>query len=201
MQTNGQFVFNNRNNSCGTKLFKLPIKKLNIQSRNVNNYPNSILKSNNIQKGSLYSTKEATPRKEHNKVIISAKKIETKNSLDDSLSQISEILKTNKKNLNYDELVGKIPGINDEPNFLYDQLLYNKTKINKAKKLAKKIGVLKFPVNSINDISSKETLSNSDRSKQYFYEKGKGGYNSNKKEKKSQEDDNVEISCCFFGKK
>ena len=200
MQINGQPVFNNRNNSCGTKLFKLPIKKLNIKSRNVNNYDNSLLRSNNMLKGSLYSTKEGTPRKEHNKVIISGKKREVKDTLDDSLSQITEILKTNKKNLNYNELVGKIPGISDEPNFVYDQILYNKTKIHKAKKLAQKIGVLKLPITNINNISSKETLSNSDRSKQYLSGKVKGGINTNKKVKKN-EDDIVEVSCCFFGRK
>mgnify|MGYP002623234329 CR=1 FL=1 len=42
----------------------------------------------------------------------------------------------------------------------------NKSKINKAKKLSQKIGVLKLPITNINNISSKETLSNSDRSKQ-----------------------------------
>lgn len=193
MQINGQLIFNNRNNSCGTKLFKLPIKKLNIQSRNINNYDNSILKSNNLQKGSLYSTKEATPRKEHNKVLTSRKTKELPDPFDDSLSQITEILKTNKKNLSYAELVGKIPSISDEPNFLFDQALYNKSKINKAKKLAQKIGVLKLPINNINNISSKETLSNSDRTKQYFY-------NNNNKEKKKN-DDSTEVSCCFFGRK
>ena len=52
---NGQFIYNNRKNSCGTNLLKLPAKKLNVQSRNVNNYGNNIFQSNNIQKNSLYS--------------------------------------------------------------------------------------------------------------------------------------------------
>ena len=185
MIINGQLVYNNRNNSCGTKLFKPPKKILNAQSRNINNYNNNLLQSNNLQKGSLYSTKEATPRKEHNRVLTSIKPKELNDPLDDSLSQISDILKTNKKNLNYNELIGKIPGISDEPNFIYDQILYNKTKINKAKKLSQKIGVLKLPVNNINNISTKETLSNSDRSKQYYSGRVKGIFNSNQKEKKN----------------
>ena len=75
MQINNcQLIYNNnRNNSCGTKLFKIPIKKLNIQSRNINNSENGILKMNNMKKNSLYSTKEATPRKEHNKVFTTKK--------------------------------------------------------------------------------------------------------------------------------
>ena len=61
---------NNRNNSCGTKLFKLPIKKLNIQSRNTNNNNTISSKNSTIKKkNSLYSTKEATPRKEYNQVL------------------------------------------------------------------------------------------------------------------------------------
>ena len=196
---NGQLVYNTRNNSCGTKLFKLPIKKLNIQSRNINNYDNYLLNSNNIQKNSLYSTKEATPRKEQNKVLTTGKHKESADTLDDTLSQISEILKTNKKSLNYSELVGKIPGLSDEPNFVFNQVLYNKSKINKAKKLSQKIGVLKLPITNVNSISSKETLSNSDRSKQYFSKRAKYDENSNKKNK--EKGDSVEVSCCFFGRK
>ena len=76
---NDQTGLNNRNNSCGTKLFKVPIKKLNIQSRNINNYGISP----QLQRNSLSSTKEATPRKEQK-------------NMDDSLSQISEILQHDK---------------------------------------------------------------------------------------------------------
>ena len=187
---NGQLIFNNnRNNSCGTKLFKLPIKKLNIQSRNINNSENGILKMNNM-KNSLYSTKEVTPRKEHNKVLTTKKMKELKD--DDSLSQMTEILKKGKKNLRYSDLVGKIPGIDndDEPNFLFNQILYNKSKINKAKKISHKIGVLKFSIPNTHNISSKETLSNSDRSK-------RDSFNN----KKKNEDDSVGVSCCFFGRK
>ena len=189
---NGQLIFNNnRNNSCGTKLFKLPIKKLNIQSRNINSCEGNIIKLNNIQKNSLYSTKEATPRKEHNKVLTTKKTKEQNDpNLDDSLSQITEILKKNKKNLRYSDLAGKIPGINEEPNFVFNQILYNKSKINKAKILSKKIGVLKFSVTNTHNISSKETLSNSDRSK-----------SDSINNKKKNEDDSVGVSCCFFGRK
>ena len=189
---NGQLIFNNnRNNSCGTKLFKLPIKKLNIQSRNINSCEGNIIKLNTIQKNSLYSTKEATPRKEHNKVLITKKTKEQNDpNLDDSVSQITEILKKNKKNLRYTDLVGKIPGIIEEPNFVFNQVLYNKSKINKAKILSKKIGVLKFSVTNTPNISSKETLSNSDRSK-------RDSINN----KKKNDDDSVGVSCCFFGRK
>ena len=187
---NGQLIYNNnRNNSCGTKLFKIPIKKLNIQSRNINNSENGILKMNNM-KNSLYSTKEVTPRKEHNKVLTTKKMKEPKD--DDSLSQMTEILKKGKKNLRYSDLVGKIPGIDndDEPNFLFNQILYNKSKINKAKKISHKIGVLKFSIPNTHNISSKETLSNSDRSKRDSFTN-----------KKKNEDDSVGVSCCFFGRK
>ena len=188
---NGQLIYNNnRNNSCGTKLFKIPIKKLNIQSRNINSPENSILKMNNMKKNSLYSTKEATPRKEHNKVLTTKKIKEPKD--DESLSQITELLKKDKKNLRYSDLVGRIPGIDndDEPNFIFNQILYNKSKINKAKKISHKIGVLKFSIPNTHNISSKETLSNSDRSK-------RDSFNN----KKKNEDDSVGVSCCFFGRK
>ena len=201
---NGQFIYNNRKNSCGTNLLKLPAKKLNVQSRNVNNYGNNIFQSNNIQKNSLYSTKEATPRKEYKTVLNTGKKIQEKiDPLDDSLDQISEILKTNKKVWNYSELVGKIPGISNEPNFVFDQILYNKSKINKAKKIAQKIGVLKFPITNINNMSTKETLSNSDRAKgkQCFSERMKRVIDNNNIKEKKKEDDSAEISCCFFGRK
>ena len=159
---NDQTGLNNRNNSCGTKLFKVPIKKLNIQSRNINNYGISP----QLQRNSLSSTKEATPRKEQK-------------TMDDSLSQISEILQHDKKHINFSDLVGKIPGISNEPNFAYDLILYNKRKINKAKKLSKKIGVLKLHIyngNNIND-KYKETLGNA-------------------KNKKSSDT----VTCCFFRK-
>ena len=46
---NGNLYINSRNNSCGTKLFKLPIKKLNIQSRNTNNN-NNLTKNYELKK-------------------------------------------------------------------------------------------------------------------------------------------------------
>ena len=53
---NAQSFYTIRNSSCGTKLFKLPMKKLNIQKRSINNN-NYFLKSNNLNKYNLYSTK------------------------------------------------------------------------------------------------------------------------------------------------
>ena len=93
---NGQFIYNNRKNSCGTNLLKLPAKKLNVQSRNVNNYGNNIFQSNNIQKNSLYSTKEATPRKEYKTVLNTGKKIQEKI---DPLDDLNNIMKQNQINI------------------------------------------------------------------------------------------------------
>ena len=50
---NGNLYINSRNNSCGTKLFKLPIKKLNIQSRNTNNNIN-LTKNYELKKKIVY---------------------------------------------------------------------------------------------------------------------------------------------------
>lgn len=85
--------------------FQLSYPSINNQSRNLNN---NLDKENKNKKYSLYSTKEATPRKEYNKVIKSTtikntinnqtNKINNKNELDDSLSQISSLLNQNKKN-------------------------------------------------------------------------------------------------------
>ena len=157
---NGQLVYNNnlRNNSYDTKLFKKRNNnnKLLLKRNNNNNYQNS--------------TKETTPIKE--------------NKDEDSMTDISEILNKNKKHLNFKEIVNKIPGIiNNEPNFLYDQMLYNKTKIKKVKELSKKIKVLKIPINDNNN----------------FY---------NNKEKKwpisdrnnNNKTNTTDITCCFFGK-
>ena len=96
-------------------------------------------------------------------------------------------------------MVGKIPGTNEESNFVYDQLLFNKSHINKAKILSHKIGVLKLPISKI---SSKEALSNSDREKKCFSDRMQGfeKINENKNNKKNN-DDSVGISCCFFGSK
>ena len=125
---NSQFIYKNRNNFCGTKLFKIPVKKQNNQSRNINKN-NFLLKQSNLRKSSLYSTEEATPRKECKNVLEQSaiknnfySPKETKsNELDDSLSQISQVL--NKKNLNFSWIADNILGINEEPNFVYNQIL------------------------------------------------------------------------------
>ena len=202
---NGQSTFQKRNNNNGSKLFKLPLKKLKIQSRNTNLNTN-LSKEINLKKNSLYSTKEATPRKEYNQVLnhssiknnfCPSKEKITKNDLDDSLSQISQIL--SKKNINYSGLKGKIPGINEETNFVYDQILFNKSRIKKAKILSHKIGVLKLPISKI---SSKEALSNSDREKKCFSDRiQKIENDTGNKNKNNNIENSVDIPCCFFGGK
>ena len=203
---NSHSTLNNKNKNNGTKLFKLPIKKIKIQSRNTNTN-NSLNKVSNLKKNSLYSTKEATPRKEYNQVLThsginntfqkSREKIE-KNEFDDSLSQISQILNNNKKDLNYSGLIEKFPGINEETNFVYDQILFNKSSINKAKILSHKIGVLKLP---ISNISSKEALSNSGREKKCFSDRMKETGNHDGKNINNNKEDNADALCCFFGRK
>ena len=162
-------IIMNNTNPNEYNYYQMSYPSINNQSRNLNN---NIEKENKNKKYSLYSTKEATPRKEYNKVIKSTtikntinnqtNKINNKNELDDSLSQISLLLNQNKKKLNYSELVGKIPGIDDEPNFIYDQMLFNKSRIKKAKILSNKIGTLKLP---ISNISFKEALTKDDKEK------------------------------------
>ena len=197
----GQILFPKNNNSTVIKGVKLPIKNINTQSRN---YNNTLIKEKNLRKYSLYSTKEATPRKEYNQVILpqslkkklynASKDKYDKNELDDSLSQISQLLNNNKNDLNFSGIVGKVPGINEEQNFVYDQILFNKSSINKAKILSHKIGALKLPISKI---STKEALTNSDREKKCFSDRIQGIVN--KKEKNSE--DSADILCCFFGKK
>ena len=181
--------------------FQLSYPSINNQSRNLNN---NLDKENKNKKYSLYSTKEATPRKEYNKVIKSTtikntinnqtNNINNKNELDDSLSQISSLLNQNKKKLNYSELVGKIPGIDDEPNFIYDQILFNKSRIKKAKILSNKIGTLKLP---ISNISFKEALTKDDKEKKCFSDRA----DLHKSLNRNKNNDDVGISCCIFGKK
>ena len=201
IKDNGQILFPKNNNSTVIKGVKLPIKNINTQSRN---YNNTLIKEKNLRKYSLYSTKEATPRKEYNQVILpqslkkklynASKDKYNKNELDDSLSQISQLLNNNKNDLNFSGIVGKVPGINEEQNFVYDQILFNKSSINKAKILSHKIGALKLPISKI---STKEALTNSDREKKCFSDRIQGIVN--KKEKNSE--DSADILCCFFGKK
>ena len=160
---NAQDIFERNKNY--PKLFKLPIKKLNIPSRSNNNF----IRERTMKKNSP-STKDVTPI--YNNSVIhrnivnfpyKEKKNIENNYLDDSLSQLSEIL--TKKNLNFSGLVGKIPGINEEPNFVYDKIIYEKSCINRAKILSQKIGALKLP---LSNISSKMCLTNSDRDKKCF---------------------------------
>ena len=60
-------IITKTNNSNEIKKFKLPISNINVQSRNHNN---NLIKNKNIRQYSLYSTKDATPRKEYNNVIM-----------------------------------------------------------------------------------------------------------------------------------
>lgn len=198
-------IITKTNNSNEGKKFKLPISNINIQSRNHNN---NLIKDKNIRQYSLFSTKDATPRKEYNNVIMSSslkntfykpsKETSDKNELDDTLSQISQYLNNSRKDLNFSGLIGKFPGISEEQNFVYDLILFNKSSINKAKILSHKIGALKLPISKI---SSQEALTNSDRSKKCFSDRVQEVVNVNKKNKKDLNDNNVSVSCCFFGKK
>jgi hypothetical protein len=205
IKENGQLLLKKNNNPTIIKGFKLPIANINSQSRNCNN---ALTNEKKLRKYSLYSTKEATPRKEYNKVVMPPslknsffkqnKEKADKNDLDDSLSQISQLL-NNNKNVNYSNMVGKIPGINEEPNFVYDQMIFNKSRINKAKILSHKIGVLKLPISKI---SSKEALTNSDREKKCFSDRVQGNQITNKKNSSNNNmnDNNADVSCCFFGR-
>ena len=195
----------NNNTQNESNYFQLSYSSMNNQSRNLNNNNN---KENRNKKYSLYSTKEATPRKEYSKVIksttiknsfnnqINKKNNKNKNELDDSLSQITPLLNKNKKNLNFSDLVGKIPGIDDEPNFVCDQILFYKSRIKKAKILTNKIGTLKLP---LSNISSKEALTKSDIGIKCFSDRSQinGSLNGNK----NNNNDDVGVSCCIFGKK
>ena len=208
---NDQSLYNINNIQNRNKKLKLAIPNPNTQSRN---YNNKLIKDNNFKKYSVYSTKEATPGKEYNKVIMPSsvknkfyKPSKYKNNideLDDTLSQMSQILNNNKKDLNYKGMIGKVPGINEGPNFVYDQMLLNKNRNNKAKILSHKIKVLKLPMSSV---FSEETLTNYEQGKNYFSDSENGNSNNadknknrGKKKNNNNDDDCVSISCCFFGK-
>lgn len=204
---NRKLSFNANNNSYKTKVLKLPIKNINIKKNNINNY-NAYTKPSNLKNYNLYPNNESFPRKDNSHILnqttikssfyTSKKKIE-KNDLDESLDQISQILNNNKKNLNYSGLIGKIPGINEETNFVYDQILFNKKSINKAKILSHKIKVLKLP---ISNVSTKEDLNTSDSYKKSFSDRVKGNGNSEgNKRNKNMDEDKVSIFCCFFSGK
>ena len=210
---NGQSLYYNNNIQNRNKKLKLTIPNPNTQSRN---YNNKLIKDNNFKKYSVYSTKEATPGKEYNKVVMPSsvknkyyKPPKDKNNLDeldDTLSQMSQILSNNKKDLNYKGMIGKVPGINEGPNFVYDQILLNKNRNNKAKILSHKIKVLKLPMSSV---FSEEALANFEQVKNYFSDSENGNSNNadknknknrGKKKNNNNDDDCVSISCCFFGK-
>lgn len=192
----------NHSNRAQIDYYQLPISNFNNQHKNINNSANKI---NNIKKYNINSTKEISPRKEYSKVLKNStiknvlynptKEKNKMNELDDSLSQISLLLNSNKKHLNFSDLVGKIPGIEDEPNFLYDQMLYNKSRIKKVKILQNKIGTLKLPVSNI---SFKEALNISDRGKKCFSDRAQINQGLNRNRNKSDE---VDITCCIFRKK
>ena len=149
-----------------SKLLKFPINNVNINTNN------NINKKNNIS---------ITPNNKYINIINIPKNKEKKinnNDLDDTLSQISLILNKDKKNLNYSGLIAKIPGIADKPNFVYEQILFNKKNINKAKLLSKKISKIKLPTSEESKIS--DMLD---------------------EEKKNKNNNQVSISCCFFLKK
>jgi len=206
---NGQSLYYNNNIQNRNKKLKLTIPNPNTQSRN---YNNKLIKDNNFKKYSVYSTKEATPGKEYNKAVMPSsvknkfyKPSKYKNNideLDDTLSQMSQILNNNKKDLNYKGMIGKVPGINEGPNFVYDQILLNKNRNNKAKILSHKIKVLKLPMSSV---FSEEALTNCEQGKNYFSDSENGNSNKTnknigKKKNNNNDDDCVSISCCFFGK-
>ena len=149
-----------------SKLLKFPINNVNSSANNNISNKNSIcIIPNNkyINNLNIQKNKE--------------KKINN-NELDDTLSQISLILNKDNKNLNYSGLVGKIPGIADKSNFVYDQILFNKKNINKAKMLSKKISKIKLPTSEESKIS--DMLD---------------------EDKKNKNNNQVSISCCFFLKK
>ena len=210
---NGQSLYYNNNIQNRNKKLKLAMPNPNTQSRN---YNNKLIKDNNFKKYSVYSTKEATPGKEYNKVVMPSsvknkfykpsKYKKNLDELDDTLSQMSQILSNNKKDLNYKGMIGKVPGINEGPNFVYDQMLINKNRNNKAKILSHKIKVLKLPMSSV---FSEETLTNCEQGKNYFSDSENGNSNNadknknknrGKKKNNNNDDDCVSISCCFFGK-
>ena len=203
--------FSNSRNNVKSNLLNMPIKHLDIQ--NINNMTNNpYMKPNNLKNHNVYPSYYATPRKEYNQVLINPvikklnhhpkKKIEKKDMDEESVDQISQIINNNKKDLNYSGLIGKIPGINEEPNFVYDQMLFNKSRINKAKILSHKIKVLKLPMMDISNVSTKEKVTNSDRSKGCISDRIKGdGPSEGNNRKNSNMEDKVDISCCFFSGK
>lgn len=150
-----------------SKLLKFPINTVNFNSNNNMIKKNSI----SITPNNKYINLNIQKSKEKKKYI-------NNKELDDTLSHISSILNKDKRDLNYSGLVGKFPEIADKPNFVYDNILFNKTNINKAKILSKKISKIKLPTSEESKIS--DMLN---------------------KEKTGKNDNQVSITCCFFLKK
>ena len=182
-------LIHNKDNNYGSKLFKLPMKKINIQSRNISTI--FLKNENTIKKQSFSSTKETTPRKDPSQILQQKTQNKKCDESDDSLSQISQILNSSNKDRNFSGLIGKFPGIYDEPSILInDHIKYNKSRINKTKNLINKIGKIKLSI-----ISSKESINQtSDREQKCFSDRTQiGGIQKNKKG-----DDRADVSCCFF---
>ena len=108
IRDNGNSIYIKNNNPTVNKRTKLALNNVNNQSRNINN---TLIKEKNVRKSSMYSTKDSIQRKDYNKVSVPPslkntfykpdKEKNYKNDLDDTLSQISNILNNKKKNLNY----------------------------------------------------------------------------------------------------
>ena len=140
----------------------------NINSNNLNNININNINSNDNK------IKSQTLSNENYK----SNKTKIENKLNDTLSQISEILNRNNNNLNYSGLINKIPMTNEEENFVYEEIILNKKNIKKAKILSNKIKKIKT---TISNISSKESFLKSEQ-------------NSNKK----KVNDFADVLCCFF---
>lgn len=180
----------NNNNNNIRNLLKYPVKNINNKSRNNNN---NLFLNNTMKNNSIYSTIQINHRNKNQNFYTknSFNKFNEKNSeLDDTISQISNIINKNKKDLNFSGMIGKIPGINDKPNFVYDQILFNKHNINKAKILSHKIAKIKLPIS----VGSKTLLDSSISEKTYF---SKRIQKINDKKKENESDDHVSVSCCF----
>ena len=152
-------------------LIKSQNKPNNFQNINRNNLNNININNINSNDNKIKSQTLSNENYKSNKT-----KIE--NKLNDTLSQISEILNRNNNNLNYSGLINKIPITNEEENFVYEEIILNKKNIKKAKILSNKIKKIKT---TISDISSKESFLKSEQ-------------NSNKK----KVNDFADVLCCFF---
>lgn len=108
---------------------------------------------------------------------------------DDSLSQISQLL--NEKNLNYSGIIDKLPVEREKENFLYDQIVYNKSNFNRAKIIAQKKGKLMPPTSS--SLSCKNIFQSLPTENKSISDISKAGKKRNYRNRKNR------ISCfCFF---